>query len=392
MTAGADPGPEARPADFGWSEWRPRIWHGMGLRAWSRLVSGNLPRIAPRRMPLALTIGATAALHSALGALERMFAAPPPSLRPDPLVILGFWRSGTTFLHEMLAADPRHVAPDNFACLMPLDFRLLRPAAGAFGRLLPPSRPMDRVPLAVDAPQEDEFAILNLGLATPYRYMGFPSQGHDENAQRRYWPAAGADADRWMRDWRNFLARVCAEAPGRRLVLKSPPHLARLRAILATFPEARFVHLSREPVALFQSNLKMHRAMGATQGLERRLQGDGQVRDGVIAMHRRLYDAFAADHALIPDGRLLELRYEELVADPLKVAASIYRGLDLGDFAAARPAIGAFVKARRGHRADAYVADGELTARLHQEWPRYCRAFGYAPGCIASSYCGWRDA
>lgn len=388
MSGDSAPGPLARPADYGWSEWRPRVWHGMTMAPYAGLLSGNLARIAPRRWPLALSVAAAAAGNSALAAMARTRVGAAAPMRDDPVVILGFWRSGTTFLHELLAADPRHVAPDNLACLAPALFPLLRPFAGLLGRLLPATRPMDKVPLAPDFPQEDEFAILNLGLATPYRYMAFPSRGSGEAAQAAYWPAPGEATAEWRRRWLAFLAAVSAEAPGRRLVLKSPPHLARIRTILDAFPAARFVHIAREPLALFRSNVKMHRAMGATQTFERRLQNDADTGDGVIAMHRRLYDAFVRDLPSIPHGRLAELRYEDFMADPQARLERLYGELDLGDFSPARSAVRDLAQRRRGHRADNYEPDIELADRLHRDWERYCRAYGYARTGVAADFEG----
>ena len=96
-------------------------------------------------------------------------------------------------------------------------------------------RPMDDMVIGADTPQEDEFALLSLGARSPYEALLVP-QGL-ERALALADPARLTPAERqdWDRLFRQFVLAVCAEAPGRVPLLKSPPHACRIPTLLSVF-------------------------------------------------------------------------------------------------------------------------------------------------------------
>lgn len=373
-------GDVTRPGDYGFSEFQPRLWHGMTLRPWLGLARGNWGRITPRRYPLAASITLAAAGSSLLAAINRAGRAGRAARQPlaeAPVFVLGFWRSGTTLLNEMLVSDPRFVSPTTFQCMTPETFALLSPIAGLVERMLPGTRPMDSMDFKMDSPQEDEFAILNLGLQTPYRYMAFPSIGVGPQAQARYWPQSEGEWQAWIGKWQGFLRCVAQANPGKRLVLKSPPHTGRIARLLAEYPDAKFVHISRQPGPLYASNLKMNKAMAATQSLEATMQDDQQMEDGIMETHDRIYSSFFAERDLIPAGQYCELRYEELISEPEREILRIYEEIGLGDPSATLDAVRVMMQERSGYRAGSYELEPRLRQRIETQWRAYLEAFGY---------------
>ena len=134
------------------------------------------------------------------------------------------------------------------------------------GKIVPNKRPMDTVELGMKNPQEDEFAILNLGLESPYRYLAFPSLIYDEEFADEFWPKSQASRDIWAKKWRFFLKTIQYLNPNKRLVLKSPLHTARIEMILSVIPNAKFIHISRDPKSIIGSAQKTHEAMLSTHG------------------------------------------------------------------------------------------------------------------------------
>ena len=86
-------------------------------------------------------------------------------LHRDPLFILGLWRSGTTYLHDLLGACPGMDYPATWQCMSPASFRLQAPPDK--GKEF--QRPMDGMTIDNLSPQEDEFALLALGVPSVYR-------------------------------------------------------------------------------------------------------------------------------------------------------------------------------------------------------------------------------
>ena len=238
--------------------WIPRAWTGMCFSAWVRLVAGNVLRIHPKRLGMALLILLYGTLNSALGALQRVFLGrrvARTEIREHPIVIVGHWRSGTTLLHELLALDPRHTAPSTYACFAPNHFLLTRRIIPpALSWLMPSRRPVDNMPFGWHHPQEDEFALCNMGIPSPYLTIVFPNQTPRHSEYLTLDGIPPEDLERWKRALRWFLQCVTLEC-GKRIVLKNPPQTSRIKILLEMFPDARFVHILRDPYVVFASTI-----------------------------------------------------------------------------------------------------------------------------------------
>ena len=129
------------------------MWHGMGLPNWLRLLRQRPPvdRAGRTRM---LKLTATSLGNSALNLVERLLwrrRSNRVTLHPEPVFILGHWRSGTTLLHNLLALDPRLAYVNYYQAAFPGHFLISQSwLPGWLNRRLPPQRPMDNMPLAWD--------------------------------------------------------------------------------------------------------------------------------------------------------------------------------------------------------------------------------------------------
>ncbi len=90
--------------------WAPRFWHGMRFSDWFRLVRHNHFRIHPFRWGLATTVTGLSLFNSTMSVLnrwkyQRQVAA--TEVLEAPVFIVGHWRSGTTYLHELMSCDRR---------------------------------------------------------------------------------------------------------------------------------------------------------------------------------------------------------------------------------------------------------------------------------------------
>ena len=51
-------------------------------------------------------------------------------------------------------------------------------------------------------------------------------------------------------------------------MLKSPTHTARVRTILEVFPDAKFIHIVRDPLVLFPSTVRLWKSLSEVQGFQ----------------------------------------------------------------------------------------------------------------------------
>jgi omega-hydroxy-beta-dihydromenaquinone-9 sulfotransferase len=359
-------------------EWSPRLWHGADFFAWLRVVAANRCAVDPSHLYIAAIATPVSAIHTLLRAVERgLYGGAIDAVRPvAPIFVIGHWRTGTTLLHELLCLDPRHTYPDTAACFAPcsplLTGRFLREYLGF---LMPGKRPMDNMPAGWDRPQEDEFALCLLGQPSTYTDIAFPNRpGFNDGALDLSGLSPRQRAD-WRRTFRRFVQTIGLR-DRRRLVLKSPPHTARIPDILATFPDARFVHITRDPFVLFPSTANLWTSLARRHGLQK-LRRPDLIREKVFREFRVIYERYLATRHLIPPGRLVEVRYEDFVGDIVGGMDRVYAGLDLGGYESVRPLIEGYVAAQAGYETNKYPLTEAERVVVRERWGDLVVQLGY---------------
>lgn len=329
---------------------------------WWRFYRSLAAREGPRALGEAAGRAAMAVAAEAGWRLDR--PAPPPA---HVLLVVGHQRSGTTWLHRLLAAQPGACALPLHGLLFPADawqslFRRVgggRALARLEARLFAPLDPFHRIRFR--EPEEDEFALWAL-FRSPM------------NALDRPWPpGATPDVDGDEVALR-FYAQVVAKAARRshaRYVGKNPHFTHRMDAIRRALPGARFVQLVRHPAEAIASRLSLLRAIW-----RRRFPGFTDLEPHhVEAIYRTSVRCYRGG-----DGRAdLDVAYADLVGDPVGTVARIQRccGLEppgpaLRDAAAgsARPA---------GPPRDGLAAFGLSPERLAEDLAPVYSRWGFRP-------------
>lgn len=364
--------------------WIPRFWVGINVTGWWGLLWRNRFAVHPSRWGMAAILTMTSLLNSFLWLVQEVIYGrriARTELVDDPIFIIGHWRSGTTLLHELLVLDPRHTYPDTYCCFGPNAFLVSRWFFERFLWFLMPSRrPMDNMPAGFDRPQEDEFALCNMGARSPYLTMIFPNRPPQDQEYfdlERLDPARRA---RWKAAFLWFLKCLTVRTP-KRIVLKSPPHTFRIRVLLEMFPRARFLHIVRDPMVLFPSTVNLWRRLHRDEALQ--VPTHEGLEEYVFETFARMYEVFERDKALIPAGQFCEVRYEELVRDPEGHLRRVYEELSLGDFEAVRPALERFLAEQKDYKKNRYDLSPELRAEIARRWGFFIERYGYAtePTC-----------
>jgi hypothetical protein len=292
------------------------------------------------RMVLGAATGrlvAGARIAQAIAAEPALTTAP----LPPPIVIVGGWRTGTTYLFRLLGRDPRLHAPVPAELSAPWRF----PALDAAGRrsfidrsaashahlhLLNPA--MAAVHLS--GPRLAEECVLAMG--TDLRNWGFTSTVRlDSYAE---W-LAEQDLGASYRRYRDVLHLLAAGDP-RRFVLKAPAHTAELPHLAAAFPGAVVVHLHRDIVETVASGASLFAVFRSTYS--DRVDGADVGRYQTVQTERwfRRAQAFRAS-AGAGALRFVDVDYRALVTDPIATLRTIYAAADLdppeplGEFVAA---------------------------------------------------------
>ncbi|HVS75305.1 MAG TPA: sulfotransferase [Steroidobacteraceae bacterium] len=333
-------------------------------------------------------------LHNLLE-FERRERESPQVLRrviERPIFITGMPRSGSTFLHRLLVRDPAVAAP--------LSWRLVHPHPSSTGRL---GESLNR------ARVQAQFYLMRL-LAPELNSLhevaaGEPEECTDITAQvfqsLRYDSVYRVPS---YQDWlqrhghveayrfhKRFLQHLDAQEPGRRWILKSPDHVFALDDIRAVYPDAHWVFIHRDPVAVLASVARLTEVLRRPFAHSVDLAEIGQqVCASWLDGAQRMMRAAAASRSI------LHLHFREIVSDPEAAVSRLFRH---GGHASSRDAVQRMRKwlgnrSNRGHRPRQYnlasfgLDAGELRAQfkpytdtfdIELEWPPRARA-AHAPG------------
>jgi len=234
---------------------------------------------------------------------------------------------------------------------------------------------MDNMETGWDRPQEDEFALLALGLRSPYRRMAFPNQPAPDMDFLDFDQIDTDEIQGWLNSLRSFLVAVSI-ATGRPLVVKSPTHTGRIKWLANEFPDAKFIHITRNPRDLFPSTCRLWSGLDNVQALQK--PNHDQLDSYVIQCLQRMYRAFHAGREEISPQRLIDVRYEDLVKDPVKTMNDIYKTLRLSDFETVRPALQQWVATEhQEYRTNQHQLDESTEAMIRIEWKDYFERYGY---------------
>ena len=361
---------------------RPLTWLGL-------LRQGRF-RIHPSRIASALSISLTSPCNTVLAGIQRLVfrkRLASAELHGPPVFIIGHWRSGTTLLHELMVLDERYSSPSTFQCFAPHHFLVTEWFFRRFlSWLLPGKRPMDNMAAGWERPQEDEFALLSLGLPSPYRHIAFPCE---EPVDLNYLDFKDVDEKslkHWLKSLRTFLLGVSA-VTGRPLVIKSPTHTGRIAALAKEFPDARFIHVTRNPCSLFPSTCRLWTSLADAQGLQVPRQPTQTENEGaevsadkqyVIDCLRRMYDSFLRDRESIDPNRIVDIRYEDLIADPVATLGHVYGSLRLSDFDSVRPVIQEWSdNEHRSYKTNRHQLSSQDETTIRSAWKHYFETYGY---------------
>ncbi len=328
------------------------------------------------RRALGATVADSLARRRAMG-LDG--ASPTSSVGEPPLFVVGFPRSGTTLLHSLLCLDPQARWLRPWELDLPFPVRDWGGAGDPRRRRHERRLPALRRRLAdldaihpLDSPMECWQLLWTGGVShTLFLFLGF--------AGYRGWvrDLTPATLDRAYEDYRRQLQYLQSRQPGGHWVLKAPEHAVNLAALAARFPEATIVQLHRNPLEVVPSlcSLAWHCQYLTVRGVTPRTLGPR-----VLEVLDHWQQAMLAARRGLEPGRVLDLRYRDLVARPIQTVATIYEHRRRSPPPAMREAMDHWL-ARR-HRADRPRHDYDLAAfgldrdQVEQTFQTYRDHFG----------------
>ena len=295
----------------------------------------------------------------------------------DPVFIIGHWRSGTTYLHNLLSRDKQFGYCSTYQSVLPKLTLSNQWWLSYFIKLIMPShRPADNVELNLAFPQEEEFALGNLTQWCFYYAWYFPkhfSELVEEHIERK------SDDKEYINQWKKIYTRFISIAllntNGKIYLSKNPPNTMRLDLLTELFPNARFIYISRNPYEVFESSKRFIKGVMPTTQLQ---SYDQTCLDTALpSMMQKFFSRYEHTKALIKPGRIMEITYESLLKNPKDNLESIYKTLELTGFETASKSFQEFTNKGKQHTVHNYTFKPETIKLINAIWSNSFERMGY---------------
>ena len=227
-------------------------------------------------------------------------------------------------------------------------------------------------------PQEEEIALMCTSGLSPYVSLYFPRTA-DETLEYLFMGegVAERERERWRAEYTRLLKAASLYMDGKPLVLKSPSNTSRIAELLRLFPDARFVYIQRNPYDTLRSYLHLIRLMNGWHALQSFDFDELVLRQ--VKIYRRMAEAYLEQKALIPDGRLVEIRYEELEQDKIGQMQRIYRALSLDGYDGFAPQLADYVASIADFQKNPSHISDQVIQLVNEHVPFLVSEYGYEP-------------
>lgn len=271
----------------------------------------------------------------------------------NPIIIVGHWRTGSTFLHQLLALDSNLVTSNVFQCSIPDSFLTSRKSyEPIMGRALKGTRPMDQVKLSMDEPLEDEYALFRLCGYSPLKGLVFPNKGgYFLNEFPGFLPK-----DDQLKEWKDALEHFYKKLTilnHKTILIKNPFHSYRIKILNEIFPEARYIHIIRHPHKVVPSTIRMWDIVGKQNSMNSKWKKPS-VNEVSILLNNMLLQ-IENDFNVLSANRYYELKFENLEKDPLKEIKSLYEHLNVQFSDEFEQQINRFLNSVKGYQKNKYM-------------------------------------
>lgn len=294
-----------------------------------------------------------------------------------PIFILGHWRSGTTFVHNVLAHDRHFGYTTTYQTVFP---HLMMWGQPFFKKIMawvmPDKRPTDNMELHVDLPQEEEFALSNMMPCSYYNFWFLPQKTLEYCDRFLTMKTATPEERQMFRETFMKLLKISLwNTKGSQFLSKNPPHTGKIREILEMFPNAKFIYLIRNPYTVFEST----RSFFSNTIIPLQLQkiSAEELEHNILEVYSRLYHTYEEEKRLIPEGNLIEIKFEDFEADALKMTEKIYKTLSIPGFEEARTDIAAYLDRKKGYRKNTYRYEPRTVELVEKHWDFALQQWGY---------------
>ena len=294
-----------------------------------------------------------------------------------PIFIVGHWRSGTTHLYNVMSRGENFAFVSPFATALPWDFLLLGRGLKRFlTRALPKDRYIDNIPVEADSPQEDEIAIANMTPLSFYHALYFPKHFKRNFDEGLYFDNVDpTEVGEWRRLARYFFLKLAMEFGAKRVLIKNPVYTARIALLRAMYPNAKFIHIYRNPYKVFFSMRNFYDKLFQQFALQPHEQID--IDTHIFETYDRMMRRYFRDTADMKADQLVDIRFDDFQADPIGELKRVYDAFGLSGFDADKARYADYLESVSNYKKNSYSYPEDDLKMIEARWKHHLDRWGF---------------
>ncbi len=353
---------------------------GIRMDVWIRLLREN--KIDKKHIPQAIVITLESAILSPFAYLEYALTWVPVHLKKlngDPVFVVGFWRSGTSYLHNLITRDPQWGWFDPVSAMTFGNSIFLRkPLTAVANGGLKGARAMDNLEFEMNLPMEEAHAMTGWSTQSVSHMMAFPDRGKGSKFINMIFPDAMSSKDRhkfWV-TYNYMLKKLTLMKGGKQLCLKSPDNTSRIAFLKRAYPKSKYINIYRNPYTVVRSAVNMFSIEMDKFALSERCS-DEYLLNRVCLIFERVYRRAFRDLDRIPEEDKIEIKYEDFIVNQEEYMEMIYKKLGLKNYDKAQPYFKEYIDSMKDYKTNTYDYAPELIEKVNERLGFYFERYGY---------------
>jgi len=135
--------------------------------------------------------------------------------------------------------------------------------------------------------------------------------------------------------------------------------------LLDLFPDAKFIHIFRNPYDVYASTVKLYQIIVPEWTFQ--TIDEAEMKENLLFFYQELMNRYFLDKNLIPPENLVEIKYENFIGNEIETLSQIYQQFNLPGFAEAKPRFAHFIEEETKRHKEYKERDNRSKKKLDQE-------------------------
>lgn len=183
------------------------------------------------------------------------------------------------------------------------------------------------------------------------------------------------DLLRWKEEMRLLIHKALYNTNGSVFLSKNPPNTGRIQLLLEMFPDAKFIHIHRNPIDVYLSTQNFFNKMMPYLQLEDITKEE--INRTIVEGYKNLMNDYLEHRNLISKNNLVEVSFDQLEKEPLNILKSIYKELNVEGFNIAEDSFKTYINSMSHYKKNTLSIEKLEIETILEEWKFAMDEFNY---------------